>query len=131
MTQIINDTIEEFGRSLGMEGLRLRDNGALVLEVANIGTLSLEWIGEFREQVALSLSRQIEAPDADACRRILELCHYRNPFPWPVHACFNAAGHLVFAVGLALADFTLPNIQQVIEWLDGLHQQIQPAVRLV
>lgn len=131
MSAVVDDTIEEFGRSLGMEGLRLRDSGALVLDIANIGELALEWTGEFREQISLSLARHIEPPDEEAYRRILEACHYRSPFPWPVHAAFNSQGALVFAVGLEHSDFTLPNIHQITEWLDGLHQQLQPAVRLV
>jgi type III secretion system chaperone SycN len=131
MREIFDETIHEFGRSLGMGDLRLRENGALMLQVDNIGTIAFELIGEFREQVAMSLTRQIEPPDAEACRRILELCHYRNPAPFPVHPAFNSHGSLVFAIGFSAADFTLPNINQAIDTLDGLHQQIQSSVRLV
>jgi type III secretion system chaperone SycN len=131
MTELIDETIAAFGRSIGMEGLRLRENGALVLEMTNIGTLCIECIGEYRDQVSVSIARNIEPPDAEACKRILELCHYRNQAPWEVHAGFNSRGGLVFAVGMVPADFNLPNMHEAIDWLDGLHQQIHSSVRLV
>lgn len=131
MREIFDETIHEFGRSLGMDDLRLRENGALMLQVDNIGTIAFELIGEFRDHLAMSLTRQIEPPDAEACRRILELCHYRSPSPFAVHAAFNSHGSLVFAIGFEASEFTLPNISTAIDLLDGLHQQIQSSVRLV
>lgn len=131
MTHLIDETILEFGRTLGIADLRLRENGSLLLNVENIGVVTIELIGEYDDHVSLSLTRVIEEPDASACRRILELCHYREPSPWPVHAAFNSRGGLVFAVRMSPGEFNLPNIHQVLDWLDGLHQQIQPAVRLV
>jgi len=127
---LIDDVINEFGRSMGMEDLRLRDDGCLVLDMQRLGTLSVELVGERREEVALSLYRRIESPTAGACGRALELCHYRSPAPWPVRSGLSGHGDLMFAVLFETADFTLPNLNQALDWLDGLHRQMEPLVRL-
>jgi type III secretion system chaperone SycN len=126
---LVDDVLLQFGRSIGMEDLRLREDACLVLDMQRLGSLAVELIGERREDVAVSLSRRIEAPSEDACARALELCHYRSPAPWPVRAGLSGPGDLMFAVGLEIADFTLPNLNQVIDWLDGLHRQMEPVVR--
>ncbi len=127
---LIEDTISEFGRSIGMEGLKLRDDGALVLDMQKLGSLGMELIGDRREDVALSLSRRIERPDETACARVLELCHYRTPAPWPVRAGLTGAGQLIFAIKLDISDFTVSNLHKALDWLDGLHQQSDAVVRL-
>ena len=128
---LIDDTVAEFGRSIGMEDLRLREDGAVVLDIKQIGTLALELIGERREDVSLSLARRIEPPDDAACLRALELCHYRAPTRWPVRAGLTGRGDLIFAVRMETSDFTLPNLHQALDWLDGLHQQLGSSVRFV
>lgn len=120
---VIEDTIRDFGRSIGMEDLRLRDDGTLVLDMQQVGTLAIELIGERREDVALSLSRSIQPPDDTACTRLLEMCHYRSPCTWPVRAGFTSSGTLLFAIRLETFDFTLPNLHQALDWLDGMQQQ--------
>lgn len=120
---VIEDTLREFGRSIGMEDLRLRDDGTLVLDMQQVGTLAVELIGERREDVSLSLSRGIQPPDETACARLLEMCHYRNPCAWPVRTGLTSSGTLIFAIRLEAFDFTLPNLHQALDWLDGPHQQ--------
>lgn len=127
---LIDETIAEFGRSIGMEDLALREDGSLVLDMQQLGSLAIELIGERREDLSLSLSRRIQPPDENACVRILELCHYRSPAAWPVRAGFNGAGDLLFAVKMGTFDFTLTNLHQALDWLDGLHQQSDAVVRL-
>lgn len=127
---LIDETVREFGRSIGMEDLALRDDGSLVLDMQRLGRLALELVGPRREDVSLSLSRRIEPPDDASCARLLELCHYRTPAPWPVRVGLTRAGDLIFAVRLETFDFTLPNVHKALDWLDGLHQQSDSFVRL-
>ncbi len=119
----IDDTIREFGRSIGIEDLALRDDGALVLDMQQLGTLAIEWIGERREEVSLSLSRRITPPDEAACGRLLEICHYREPSAWPVRAGLSGAGELIFAIRMETSDFTLSALHQALDRLDEMHQQ--------
>ena len=127
---MIEQSVAEFGRSLGMTDLRLKDEGALALGIERIGVLAIEVIGDRQEEVALSLTRSIERPDGPACQRALELCHYRNPSKWPVHAALAAGGSaLIFAIQMEAPDFILPNIHEGIEVLTRLHEAMEPYVR--
>ena len=45
---LCDDVIEQFGRSIGIEGLQLRENGALVLDMGRLGRLAFELVGERR-----------------------------------------------------------------------------------
>ena len=126
---VIDEVIREFGRSIGMEVLALREDGALVLDMQRLGTLAIELIGERREDLSLSLSRRITPPDEAACSRLLEMCHYRSAFTWPVRAGLTSSGDLLFAIRIETADLTLPNLHQSLDWLDGLHQQSDAFVR--
>lgn len=127
---LIEETIREFGHSIGMEDLRLRDEGTLVLDMERLGSLAFDLVGERREDVAVSLSRRIEPPDDRACANILDLCHYRSPARWPVRAGLTGRGDLVYAVRMDTSEFTLPNLHQALDWLDGLHQQSEVFVRV-
>ena len=126
---LIDETLAEFGRSIGMEGLALRENGALHLDLQAIGALAFELVGERREDVSLSLTRRIEPPDERSCLRLLELCHYRAPAPLPVRVGLTGGGELVFAVRMDSYSFTLPNLHQALEWLSGLHDRSLDFVR--
>lgn len=126
---LIADTVAEFGRSIGMPDLVFREDGGLVLGMEKLGTLAFELVGPRREDVAVSLSRSIETPDAGACAHVLELCHYRNPAPYPVRAGLARQGELFFAIGMEAGQFTLPGIHQALEWLIGLHDQSSTSVR--
>jgi len=126
---MIDETVGEFGRSLGMSDLRLRDDGGIVLGIERIGILAIEMIGERQEEVALSLSREIDRPDENACRRALELSHYRNPSRWPVHAALAGGGNLVFTLQMETHDFMLSNIHEAIEVLTRLQDAMDTFVR--
>ena len=126
---LITDTLADFGRSMGIENLALRDNGTLSLNMEQLGTLAIELIGERREDVSISLMRRIETPDSQACQRLLESCHYRNPAPFPVRVGLTSQGELLFAIRMDTRQFTLPSIHQALEWLISLHDQNSSSVR--
>lgn len=129
MKSLIDDTLSEFGLSIGMEGLALRENNSLMLDMQKLGTLAVEMIGERQENVSVSLIRQIDMPDESACARLLELCHYRAPAPFPVRAGLTQSGQLVFAIMMDTYLFNLPNIHQALDWLTSLHDQSSTFVR--
>lgn len=118
---LIADTVAEFGRSMGMNDL--------VLDMERLGVLAIELIGESRENISLSLMRRIEPPDADACTRLLELCHYRNPAPFPARSGLTREGELFFAVRMDAYQFTLPNVHVALDWLTGLQDQSSAFTR--
>ena len=126
---LISDTVAEFGHSMGMSDLVLREDGTLVLDMERLGVLAIELIGESRENISLSLMRRIEPPDSAACTRLLELCHYRNPAPFPTRAGLAREGELFFAIRMDAYQFTLPNVHQALDWLTGLQDQSSAFTR--
>ena len=128
---LIDETIAEFGRSMGMKGLALRERGSLLLDMQALGRLSIELIGERREDVSLGVIRHVEMPDERAAMRLLEFCHYRAPAPFPVRVGLTGRGDLVFAVRMDSYQFSLPNIHQALNWLTGLHDQSSSFLREV
>ena len=126
---LVDEAVAEFGRSIGMERLALRDNGSLLLDMQALGRLAIELIGEQREDVSLSLIRQVQTPDEKGCERVLELCHYRAPAPFPVRAGLTSQGQLVFAVRMDTSQFTVPNIHQALQWITSLQDQSSSFLR--
>ena len=120
---LCDDVIGQFGRSIGIEGLQLRDNGTLVLDMQRLGKLAFELVGERREDISMSLTHRVELSDERACSRILELCHYREPAPFPTHAGLTRKGDLIFAVGMEASEFTLPNLHEALDWLISLQER--------
>lgn len=130
MTALFDDIIDQFGRSIGIQDLALREAGALVLDMQQQGRLSFELIGERREEVSISLTRRVDFQDDRAPSRLLELCHYRAPAPFPVRCGLTRMNDLIFAVRMETHEFTLPNLHAALDWLSSLHQQSEAFVSL-
>lgn len=126
---LLDDTLGNFGRSMGIENLALRENGVLLLNIEKIGMLAIELVGERHEEVSISLIRRIETPDSQACQRLLESCHYRSPAPFPTRVGLTGQGELLFAIRMDIRQFTLPAIHQALDWLISLHDQNSSSVR--
>jgi len=128
MTSLLDDIITQFGRSLGMEDLALRDGGTVVLDMQQMGTLAFELIGERREDISVSLTRRVDFDDSRVPAKLMELCHYRNAPLFPIRAALTRAGDLTFAVGMEAGEFTLPNLNTAVEALIIFHQQSEAFV---
>ena len=57
--KVIEDTVAEFGASLGLNDLQLRENGSVVLTLQSIGTLAIEVAGATQDAMIVSLSRTL------------------------------------------------------------------------
>lgn len=129
MNSLIDETLADFGRSIGMEGLALREGERLTLDLQRVGVLNVELVGERKEDVAVSLVRRIEPPDETACLRLLEFGHYRTPAPFPVRTGLTRAGQLILSVKMDSYQFTLPSMHQAIDTLAAMHDQASTYVR--
>lgn len=123
MTALFDDIIDQFGRSIGMRGLALREHGALVLNIRPTGRLAFELVGECRDDVSISLTRHVEFRDSRVPERLLELCHYRSPAPFPVRCGLTRIGDLIFAVRMGAREFSLPHLHSALDFLWVLHQR--------
>jgi type III secretion system chaperone SycN len=118
---LIEETVSEFGRSLGMDELRLEGNGGVVLEIDNIGALGFDTAGPGGEAVVVSLSRPLRPGWSGRWSDLLARTHYRERLRAPLQAGVWGE-HLVFAVVLATGDFSLSRISEVMRVLDEAHR---------
>jgi type III secretion system chaperone SycN len=123
----IDETIAEFGRSLGITDLRLRASGGVVLAVQSIGTLAIDVAGPTQDSVVVSLSKPLARPAELDGRRLLGFAHHRTRPRLPVQlGAFR--GQIVLAVVLPQAEFTLLKINEVIHVLDQQHQSMEASL---
>lgn len=122
--KVVEDTVAEFGASLGLNDLQLRANGSVVLTLQSIGTLALEVAGPGQDAMLVSLSRSLPRPDHHDRRTLLGVSHYRMRSALPVHAGVRG-DQLVLVVVLPLVEFTLQRINQAIRELDREHQAME------
>jgi type III secretion system chaperone SycN len=117
----IKTIIEEFGNSMGMEGLALNRDGCLCLEFQEMGTLHMELTGE---RLLISLGRDLSPHDTDIFERALELCHFKHGHPLPVHAGCQKENRLLFMVKVPDRDLTLPLLEQILQTLNHCHTRV-------
>ena len=67
----LNDIVQAFGRQMGLQDFRLRDNGAAGVTFENGLSLRLEYAGE---ALMMSMGLPVEVTDA-AVRRLLTAAH--------------------------------------------------------
>lgn len=121
---IIEETLSEFGRSMGMSELRLRDNASAVLSVQSIGTLAFDVAGRTQDSVIISLAKPLPQGKPVDERRLLSLLHYRSRPRLPMQGG-TLKGHLILAVVVRQEEFTLLRINEVIQLLDQQHQSME------
>ncbi len=121
----IEETVGEFGRLIGIDDLALNDRGSVALQIERIGVFGIEIVGGREEQVAVSLTRNYREPfGEEACRLVLENCHYRSSRAFPVHPAFSGTGRLSFAIRLESSEFTPQSVHEILDDLDRLHESM-------
>ncbi len=121
---VLADTLAEFGRSLGLDPLRLQPHGGVVLAVDRLGTLAIESAGPARDLVVISLARPLGRASSVDWVRLLAGTHYRARLPLPVQLG-TVRDQLVFALTIPQEEFTLPRIHEAIRVLDRQHQSTE------
>ena len=124
---LIRETVAEFGRSLGMTQLALRDNGGLVLALGAMGLLALDIAGPNQDAVVISLSRSPTRAATVDLRRLLSTNHHRHRARLPVQVAMRD-GKLVAAVVLPQEEFTLPRTIETIRRLDEQLRQTEASL---
>ena len=117
----VEQTISEFGASVGIDALSLNDAGVVTLQFEQLGTLYIE---RRNEEILIYLVRDVEHPDAALFRRVLSCCHHQHHHPFPVHAGLRGETSIVFLIRMPEADFILPNLERAMNLLDQLHSEV-------
>jgi type III secretion system chaperone SycN len=122
----IDESLADFGRSMGLESLAFSDQGVVSLVFEAWGELYLE---RLHNGLLVYLCRGLDRPDAGLYARALELCHWRHNYPFPVNPAVHEDKVLVFSVQLSEQDgVTGPALDEVVRLLTRLHDQTHEVV---
>ena len=123
---VAEQTLAEFGRSLGLDHLAFIPDRATVLALEAMGTLTFEFAGPAEAYVAISLSRATHRLTEEDPRTWLARSHFRRRRGEQIHVG-GFRDHRIALVLVPVEDFTLPRIHQVIRQLDREHQAQEVA----
>lgn len=124
---LVDDTIAEFGTTLGIDQLRLSDQGTLVLAIQSLGLLGFDRAGPYGESVLVSLTRPLPTGWDQNWAGLLGASHYQSRPPAGLQVGV-VRDQLVLALVVEPADLTLPRINEAITALDR-HHSFQEAGR--
>jgi len=116
----IDDTVQEFGHTLGMDELAFDERGLVQLNFETMGALGME---REPDGVLVYLRRELPHPTADNFRRALTACHHAQNPPFDVQPALQADGKLLFALRIAAEEFQLPTLERALAYLDLLHRE--------
>ena len=117
----VNDVLADFGRSLGIEHLAFNEAGVVSLKFEVLGDLYIE---RMEDGILVYLMRDLNRPGKEVYAAALELCHWQHNHPFQVNAALRGDRSLVFAVNLAESDFSVPAMEQLMQFLGHLHEQV-------
>ena len=121
---VVDDTIAEFGRSMGIDDLRLNESGTVVLSVQSLGLLGLDRAGARGESVLVSLTRPLPPVCEGKWSALLAATHPQSHPPAGLQIGVIRE-QLVLAMLIELGEFTLPRIHEVIGYLDRQHASLE------
>ena len=122
----MQDTLEEFGRQLGLPALRLSDSGVAQLDLQAGGMLAIE-PSPGGEEVLVYLGRPLGFEGAAVLRSALEHAHHDAAHPVAVQVGVRGSGPealLLVVARIPVAEFTVPALGRVADylgrWSDGV-----------
>ena len=121
---VIDDTLAEFGLTLGIDRLRLNEQGTLVLSIHSLGLLGFDRAGPHGESVLISLTRPLPTVWEGNWGGLLAAAHHQNRPPPGLHVGV-IRDQLVLTFLLESAEFTLPRIHEAITALDRQHSSLE------
>lgn len=111
---MLEQELEEFGRRMGLPGLRFSREGLAALDVENMGRLHLEKAGaRGMEELLVYLALPCPPHDRQAPERALAFCHYRHPRPFPLSAGLHN-DQLIMLTRLPAREATAANMEKAV-----------------
>jgi type III secretion system chaperone SycN len=115
----IDSTVREFGQSVGIESLRLGEDGIVAFEMEEGAELSILCPpGDNAGDIVVTMRSRFER-DGEAARLALRLCHFRACGPWQVQA-WGAAGEITLAMRVPRRSFVLNSLEEAVDGLFDL-----------
>ena len=121
----VNDTIREFGISIGLPELMLNERGILDLDLPNEARLRIAHLAHLPvPEVVLSRSETMFYPTPALLTELLKLNDFRNPSEWPVQTAITDH-ELCISVRIPERSFVVNAMEQAFSSLKNMHVSIR------
>jgi len=118
----IDQSFEEFGRTIGVAGLRPREDGRLSLRIGAEQRLDFVVL---EDAVLMLLVRPFQGGERLlALRRAFDACHLRHGWSTNVRAGLTRGGDLIFLATLPAREFRPNTVEQAFNLLARLHERV-------
>jgi type III secretion system chaperone SycN len=121
----VNDTIRDFGISIGLPELMLNERGILDLDLPNEARLKIAHLAHLPvPEVVLSRSETMFYPTSAMLTELLKLNDFRNSSEWPIQTAINDH-ELCISVRIPERSFVVNAMEQAFSLLQDIHVNIR------
>lgn len=120
----IDQSIREFGNSIGIASLRFDEDGVLRLGTGSGGSIEVHHQRDQSPPTMLVIASEPIGFNGPArLREALKLADFRRQCAWPLHVALDG-DQLVLAARMDERSFSHSALETVLDQLDALHQQL-------
>ncbi len=121
----VNDTIREFGFSIGLPDLALNDRGRLELDLPAHAKLRVTYLGDHPiPEVILSRGKVCQYPSLDILMKSLQMSDFRHSSNWPTQTGISDQ-HLWISIRIPERAFVFNGLERAILELKMLHENLK------
>ena len=121
----VNDTIRDFGISIGLPELMPNERGILDLDLPNEARLQIAHLAHLPvPEIVLSRSETMFYPTPALMTELLKLNDFRNSSEWPIQTAINDH-ELCISVRIPERSFVVNAMEQAFSSLQNIHVNIR------
>jgi type III secretion system chaperone SycN len=121
----VNDTIREFGFSIGLPDLALNDRGRLDLDLPAHAKLRVTYLGDHPiPEVILSRGEVCHYPSLEILKKALQMSDFRHSSNWPTQTGISDQ-HLWISIRIPERAFVFNGLERAILELKMLHENLK------
>ena len=117
----IDDTLADYGRSLGFDNLEFNDSRSATLRFERLGDLFIE---EIEGGILLYIARAYDRLETNQLVNALSATHWELNPDFPVNSALHEENTLVFSVSVPESEFNLPTLERAIDFLGRQHDSV-------
>lgn len=126
---MIQETLKNFGQSIGIKNLAFNEENVIQLEMENTGSLYFEADGN---DLLIYFIRPLPEASTQVYKKALSLCHLREKYDVAnikLNAGIWGDDKLVFLIRLGHSDIALPTIDKCLKLLLKLHKNVEGLIK--
>ncbi|MDR1665762.1 MAG: hypothetical protein LBR62_01820 [Puniceicoccales bacterium] len=122
---MIDRDLEDFGRTMGIEGLSFRDASCLKLAIENGGDVYLQKVDEYLLFYILKRVEERRLPSF--CWEVLRMAYAQEAYPFFVHPVMFLEDQIGFSVRLRMEICDLPTLTRVFRFLKDQMKKLESS----